>query len=582
MDQQKEQQRDSAQRFREVTARLRRVFSFCVGFQLICAVMLIFFQVPAVVFLLGGLLGLGVLYRTVVDFLRHDKSSSLLESSTQHLLLNFAHEIQTPASAVVAYLDLMQRGNSWMQLAELVRNAKVAIQHVKDVSQNMVAVVHSPSHHLSLQLVELDLRTLLFDVESMIRVLAERKELDFYLNINPNVPRIVRTDALRLKQVLLNLLGHSVLLTSQGVVSCDVSSSSKDTGVLLEFSVQDTGPDLSQEQIQCLFQSSAVAQTPESVGGLDLFAYQRLVALLGGGLHYRAKQPSGREFLLQIPMISVQSDNGVSKPKSDAEWLEEMPLRGCRILLAEDTAMLRDITSRCLKRVGADVVCVQNGLDAKEAVLNSENQYDLVLMDVQMPEMDGLEATRQIRSRRADRELPIVALSAYTSWHEIKQSLDAGMNAHFQKPLKVDDVVAFLQSFANQPPHAFQSSDWLAFLDPSQGLSNFSGDKHIYFNALSLFRNQLDPKNGAMASVNWEDAAGVISYLHRLKSMALTTGALQMGSLADQMHYQALRSTLDESAELSLQTCIHGTRNALDEFLSANALGVSNEIADSR
>lgn len=582
MDQQKEQQRDSGQRFRDVTARLRRIFSFCVGFQLVCAVMLVFFQVPVVVFLLGGLLGLGLLYRTVIDFLRHEKTSSLSEVSMQHVLLSFAHELQTPASAVFAYLDLMQRGNSWMQLAELVRNAKVAVQQVKDVSQNIVAVANSPARRLSLQLVEIDLRVLLSDVESMIRVLAERKKLDFYININPNVPKVVRTDALRLKQILLGLLSNAVTSTPQGVVNFDVSASTNDEGVRLEFSVQDTGPGLSQEQIQSLHPSTATARAPVLVGGWDLFTCKCLVALLEGELDYRAKQPTGGEFQLRVPMACVQSENVVSKPKSQAEWMDEIPLRGCRILLAEDTAMLRDITSRCLERLGAEVVCVLNGLEAREAVLNPANQYDLVLMDVQMPEMDGLEATRQIRSRWADRDLPIVALSAYTSWHEIKQSLDAGMNAHFQKPLKVDDVVAFLRSFTNQSPDAFQTSDWLAFLDPHQGLSNFSGDKHIYLNALSLFRNQLDSKNGAMASVNWEDASGVISYLHRLKSMALTTGALQMGWLADQMHYHALRSTLDESAELSLQACIQGTRNALDEFLSANALGVSNEVADSR
>lgn len=571
---------------------LRRVFLFCLFWQLGCTVIVYWLYADAVVFQLGGVLVAWVIYQTAKGLMQpsgiEEKPQPPAGALEPLMLLNLAQEVRTPASAVFAYLDLMQRGNSWVQLTDLVRHAKTAVQYVMDVTQNMSEVSKLQVQKIRLEVGDVDLHALLLDVESMVKVLADRKNIGFYINVQPNIPSSVRVDGVRLKQVLLNFLNNAVKFTHQGCVSLDVSATPHGEGMLFEFSVQDSGADIPPEQINHLLKpfNPLSGQSTKMYEGfaLGVCVSKRLVDLMGGTVHYRPKQPSGNEFVLRFPLECVRSTDAARQQGVSAELSEEMPLKGHRILLVEDTDMLREIASRCLRLYGAEVDCASNGVEAVAAVLQQKNHYDLVLMDIQMPEMDGLTASRQIRQSLSEHDLPIVALSGHTSWHEIKQSLDAGMNAHFQKPMKVEDVLGFLNSFSHQwvQHPTFQKKDCLTLLDPDQGLSNFSGDKQIYFNALMLFRNQLDVQKGAMSTVNWVDSSEVISYLHRLKSMALTIGAIQMGWLADQMHIQALESSLDSSAESSLRVCINCTREALDEFVSANSLGAHHEVADSR
>lgn len=264
---------------------------------------------------------------------------------------------------------------------------------------------------------------------------------------------------------------------------------------------------------------------------------------------------------------------------------ESQILRGKRILLAEDTEMLREACSAYLVSHGAEVDTVADGVDAVRFALNPARRYDLILMDIQMPNMDGNQATKLIREHLSNSVLPIYALTSHCSWSEIKLSLDAGMNGHLQKPLQIREVLKIC-GVTIQPVKPAGSRSSLptapALIDWSSGLSNFSGNTTVYSRTLATFRDQLDELLVRGRVMNWSASKEVAPYLHKCKGMALTAGAIRMATMAARLQRFLIAGRSLEAESEAYLSCMKDTRVHLNDLNAIRNAGAVNEAVDTR
>jgi CheY-like chemotaxis protein len=276
---------------------------------------------------------------------------------------------------------------------------------------------------------------------------ALRKGLTLSWTVDDDVPAAVEGDPVRLRQVLLNLTGNAIKFTSEGGVALSVRRESAG-GLELRFSVADSGIGVPEEKRQAIFEP--FRQADNSVTrryggtGLGLAISARLVEMMGGRIWLESEPGRGSTFSFTArfePAGKHEPESGPPVPRVPAG-----AARPLRILLAEDNRINQMVAVRALRRAGHEVVLAENGRDAVEACCGSE--FDVVLMDVQMPDMDGLEATREIRSR--GNRTAIMALTACAMKGDRERCLDAGMDGYFTKPVQIPELLEWLAVHARQ------------------------------------------------------------------------------------------------------------------------------------
>ncbi|MCI5143121.1 MAG: response regulator [Candidatus Electrothrix sp. ATG1] len=309
---------------------------------------------------------------------------------------------------------------------------------------------------MQLETVDFHLREVLDHLETLIRLRAEEKGVALRIETVGDLPDILRGDPLRLGQVLINLGNNAVKFTPQGRVDIKVEpveqQDKKDDTIMLRFSVTDTGIGMDDEQMKRIFQSFTQADssiTRQYGGsGLGLVISQRLVEKMGGDISVVSELGKGSCFY-----FTLQFEPG-NKEKTHVESEEEKPdnglenasfLEGKKILLVEDNVFNRELATILLKRKKMLVFQAEHGKAALD-FLNAE-EVDCVLMDIQMPVMDGYTACSEIRNRPEFKTLPVIAMTANVMESDVKKSLEAGMNDHIGKPLDEEEVFKTLMKW---------------------------------------------------------------------------------------------------------------------------------------
>lgn len=301
---------------------------------------------------------------------------------------------------------------------------------------------------------KLDLREIKFELqglkESVIELFgpaAKEKGIDFSFELDDKLPAVLLGDETRIRQVLFNLVGNAVKFTSEGSVNVEASllGDWNDTPFRVLFSVSDTGPGISDQQLSAIFEP--FVQGEDSYvrrfqgAGLGLAIVARLVKLLRGELTLESEVGEGATFHLSIPLRMPPMQ---TQPKARSIVLQQdVPLR---ILYAEDDSITRLAAKRLLEKAGHSVKVAVNGLDALKIL--EKDSFDVILMDVQMPEMDGVEATKAIRFQdrfAAIGDIPIIAVTAYAMSGDRDKFLDVGMDDYLAKPVDKDELVAVLK-----------------------------------------------------------------------------------------------------------------------------------------
>ena len=371
-------------------------------------------------------------------------------------LASVSHEIRTPMNAIQAMAGVAGtvKGISDSQQT-LINQGIQSIQLLSSAIETILDFSKLDSGQLSLESKEFDLRDLMNGVSGIARRDAEAKALSFHTSIDSAVPDLLIGDSARLRQVMFNVVMNAVRFTETGGVDIRVfhENTGNEKEALLTIEVRDTGIGITEGQMANLFKplySGDTSYSRKQAGlGMGLSVSNSLAALMGGTITCESRPGEGSVFRIRIP-LAVPGDKEAEDDVAESTYHTDI-LRGLRVLVAEDNNINQMIMEELLTSAGIEVTLADNGVQTLEKL--QEGNFDVVLMDVQMPEMDGLTATAQIRADPRYDSLPILAMTANVGTEHVTESLNAGMNDHLTKPVNREDLYNALAKWSRRRSH---------------------------------------------------------------------------------------------------------------------------------
>ncbi|MCC2614709.1 response regulator [Aestuariibacter halophilus] len=385
------------------------------------------------------------------------KAKEQAEQSEQlksQFLANMSHEIRTPMNGIIGLIQVLDNRLDEPELKGLVTKLHESADLLLTIVNDILDLSKIEAGKLHIQTEDFDLPKLLHDIVQPFQLLADKKALTIDVDIPENLPVFWHADPLRLRQVIGNLISNAVKFTDQGAITVRASQRMESGVPMLCFHVQDTGMGMTQEQVSRLFQrfEQGDASTTRRFGGtgLGLAICKKLTELMGGDMQVVSHVGSGSTIRVLIQAQPVDTEN-VTTTTTPSQPSDEIPdLSGYKVLVAEDNTINQHVLQHMLDLTGITCLFVGDGVQAVEAC--RKIQPDIVLMDVQMPEMDGITATRQLRA--AGLAMPIIMQTANVMAEDISAYIDAGADGYLPKPILQNVLFDILLRFLPDRPAA--------------------------------------------------------------------------------------------------------------------------------
>lgn len=488
------------------------------------------------------------------------KEAVKASSSKSKFLAEMSHEIRTPINGVIGLLNLIESSSykNKDELNQFVEDAKISAESLLNIVNNILDLSKIEAGKMELDEMEFDLREMLNESVSVVKNNALQKGLEISVEIAQNLPDRLLGDGARIKQIFVNLLGNAVKFTEKGSVSAGINVDEiTDEFVWITSWVQDTGAGIPQKEKEIIFNRFSQAGDSTDVKrrgtGLGLTICKEFITMMGGEISVETEEKIGTKFIFTLKLKTQKKqkrqpeENNMKQiyviPRTQSaangdvsEYIKKQRSE-FRILLAEDNQINQKVAIKILNTAGYKVDAVCNGKEAVLAVKKGE--YSMVLMDIQMPEMDGYTATKEIRGfQNQVSNIPIIAITAHALRGDKEKCLSAGMNDYISKPIIANQLINILDKWANinhaSPPKKAEAgipgSDIFDF-DHFEKIS--VSDKEFQRELMESYFSDIESRIGKLDNyITIKDIQHAINEAHTIKGASLSIGALKVGELA--------------------------------------------------
>ena len=506
------------------------------------------------------------------DQLAKDAMQSSLAKS--QFLANMSHEIRTPMNGIIGFLSLIERGayDDNNELMQFTNNAKSSAESLLDLVNDILDLSKIESGKMILESIDFNLDDILEESISILSTKIKEKRLKINKVIDDNALLYLKGDPKRIRQIIINLLSNAVKFTDKGSITLSVSTKEKDTNKFeILVTVKDTGIGIPANRMNALFEpfSQADSSHTRKYGGtgLGLAICKEFVNAMGGQIGVDSNTRYGSKFYFTMLLEKGNKDKILQPDPQQATKApsEQLPGRSSvtkkereqfKLLLAEDNFINQKVALRILREAGYSAEPVMNGKDAVEAV--AEKKFDLVLMDVQMPEMDGFTATKKIREADHSRKsIPIIAITAHALLGDKEKCMEAGMNDYLSKPINAETLILKLDKWLNVKasdekitPKSEKKKDVIFDFDHLDKMA--SGDEEFRKELLvTYFEDIIARLVNLEKFIEVGDFQNIIGEAHTIKGASYSVGAKKIG---------------DEAYGIELSGKVKDIKNALERI----------------
>ncbi len=390
------------------------------------------------------------------ELLNAKKEAEEAQHAGEQFLAKMSHEIRTPMNGIIGLTDILLKDGGSKEQLEYLGLIKQSADNLLVIINDILDWSKIRSGKIQFESTDINLRDLFKVVYSATLPKAAEKNIAYNYTIDDSIPEFVKGDSVRLNQILLNLIANAIKFTAKGRIQFGAAVVSKEQGkILLQFKVEDSGIGIAEKDQSRIFESytQAGADTTRKFGGtgLGLPITKQLIELQGGSLQLQSKAGVGSVFYFTLPFdISEKTKTPkATEPLKGSSKEEVIAANGLTVLLVDDNYINRLLVTHLLQQKGYGIIEAENGKEAIEKL--KEEDIDIVLMDISMPDMDGLEATKIIRGMEPAyiRQTPIIAMTAHAFQEQVQEALAAGMNDYISKPFKPEELYNKIEAQLN-------------------------------------------------------------------------------------------------------------------------------------